>query len=272
MPAIHIERLKEQVADLATLFDNPTKFSKALLDLFELYADRTHRPGQSGKPPPLIKPFNVPSPVLSAVVTEILPQVDRYPNAALELCDHLWQEPYLEFRLVSIKLLGNIKSSDPNPIIARVSDWIHTELEETIINAILDDGLANIRAKAPDIVLKLIDNWFNSQDTFLIKSGMLALKHLITNSEIEDTAGIFRLLNPYIRISQKQFRPDVLTLLRTLAEHNPKEAAYFFRMNMDTSYSDDTAWFIRQSIHDFPDDIQNKLRIYLRGSNITREL
>ena len=53
MPAIQLTRLRLQTAGLAESFANPQAFVRGLHDLLDYYADRTHRPGQSGAPAPL---------------------------------------------------------------------------------------------------------------------------------------------------------------------------------------------------------------------------
>ena len=52
MPAIQLARLKIQITELLTNFDRPVDFLRELHTLFGFYADRTRRPGQSGKPKP----------------------------------------------------------------------------------------------------------------------------------------------------------------------------------------------------------------------------
>ena len=50
MPAIQLARLKIQISELLRFFDSPPDFIRELHAIYEFYADRTKRPGQSGKP------------------------------------------------------------------------------------------------------------------------------------------------------------------------------------------------------------------------------
>jgi len=54
MPAIHPARMKIQVARLGEKIRQPEVFVRELHNLLDFYADRTHRPGQFGEPPPLL--------------------------------------------------------------------------------------------------------------------------------------------------------------------------------------------------------------------------
>ena len=64
MPAIQPARLKQQAVLLAQQFDNPVAYVRSLHHLLDFYADRAHRPGQSGKPAPLTSAYRVHPPVL----------------------------------------------------------------------------------------------------------------------------------------------------------------------------------------------------------------
>ena len=74
---------------------------RSLHHLLDFYADRARRPGQSGKPAPLIDAYKVHPPVLRHILQELIPLAAENPDAGLALCDALWEQPYLEFRLLA---------------------------------------------------------------------------------------------------------------------------------------------------------------------------
>src|SRR3989304_215281 len=104
MPAIQLARLKIQSAQLSEDFVRPDKFVRGLRDLLELYADRTRRSGQFGEPAPLLPAFKVPAPVLRQVLKDLAPMATGDPQGGLALCEALWAEPFLEFRLLAAYL------------------------------------------------------------------------------------------------------------------------------------------------------------------------
>ena len=53
---------------------------------------------------------------------ELAPLVTSRPGEALSLCDALWEEPYLEFRLLAASILGLIPADPPDPIFIRVEN------------------------------------------------------------------------------------------------------------------------------------------------------
>ncbi len=123
MPAISPARLKHQAALLAEHFDDPPAFVRSLHHLLESYSNRVYRPGQAGELPPLLQTYRVQPPVLRQLLLAIAPLASKNPDAGLALCDALWEQPYLEFRLLAASLLGQLPCSPAEPVIARMKAW-----------------------------------------------------------------------------------------------------------------------------------------------------
>ena len=60
-------------------------------------------------------------------------------------------------------------------------------------------------------------------------------------------------------------RQDLLDVLAVLAHRSPKETAFFLRQTMDMPSATDTSWLIRQTLNEFPEDVQESLRETVRG-------
>ena len=155
MPAIHLAKLKQQAALLSNNFDQPKVFIRELHDMLDIYAERSHRPGQSGAPPPLIHSYNVPKPVLRQILIELAPLVTSRPGEALSLCDALWEEPYLEFRLLAASILGLIPADPPDPIFIRVEKWGRSITDDQILTELMQQGLASVRHESIEILIDI---------------------------------------------------------------------------------------------------------------------
>lgn len=265
MPAIQLARLKIQSAELVSHFYDPAAFLRALHDLLEFYADRTRKPGQSGKPPPLIKSYNVPRPVLRQVKTDLSPYVVTDKDPAFTLCDTLWAEPYLESRLLAIDLLGMIPPDPPDEILERVNLWATSKIEDRLLNALVDEGLKAVSKNNPELILSQVEEWLTSEGDLSRRMGMKAISMMLEDRDFENLPKLFRLLAPLIRVSPSQLRPDLLDVMQSLAKVSPNETAFFLRQNL--SVVDDntsTAWLIRNSVQYFPAEIQTSLRTALR--------
>ena len=264
MPAIQPARLRQQAALLAEYYDQPAAFVRSLQHLLDFYADRTHRSGQVGEPPPLLAAFNVKPPVLRQVLQELSPLVSYQPEQALDLCDALWDQPYLEFRLLAAALLGQVSDQPADVILKRVEAWVKTGHEDRLIRVLLTQGLAGLRREDPDRLMQLIEGWLDSPEVYYQQLGLRTLAPVAADPDYENLPVLFRLITALVREAPQPLRPDLLNLLATLAHRTPRETAYYLRQCLDSTHSPATAWLIRQSLREFPVDLQEGLRVVAR--------
>jgi hypothetical protein len=264
MPAIQPARLRQQAVLLAEYYDQPVAFVRSLHHLLDFYADRTHRSGQVGEPPPLLVAYNVKPPVLRQVLQELSPLVSGQPEQALDLCDALWEQPYLEFRLLAAALLGQVSDQPADLILNRVQAWVKTSQEDRLIRAILTEGLAGLRRDEPDRLLQLIEEWLDSPEVYYQQLGLRTLATVAADPDFENLPVSFRLIVALVREAPQPLRPDLLYLLATLAHRTPRETAYYLRQSLDATHSPATAWLIRQSLREFPVEFQEGLRVVAR--------
>jgi len=265
MPAIQLARLKIQTAELVTHFDDPTTFVRRLHDLLDFYSDRTRKPGQAGEPPPLIKPYHVPRPVLRQVRNDLVPHIAVDKEAALVLCDTLWGESYLEFRLLAADLLGLIPADSPDEILERINTWAIPGTEDRLLDALVDQGLTQVRKGSPERYIIQLEEWLTAEVDFLRRIGLKAISITVSDRDFENLPRLFRLLAPLVRSTPSQLRSDLLDVMRVLAMRSPNESAFFLRQNLTVMIDDDsTAWLIRKSVRYFPEEVQKSLKTALR--------
>jgi len=264
VPAIQPARLQKQSAELVAQFNNHTEFVRKLHNYLESYADRTFRPGQAGAHPSLIHAYGVRSPVIRQVVKDLKPIAKDNPDASLELCDALWEQPVLESRQISAYVLGftNPKSSDA--VIDRIKLFIEKDTDDRLIDELLIHGLACARVDYPHSVYALIDVWFATNDPFFVQIGLRTLIPFAKEGGIKNLPIIYKLIQPYVRNHTLEYFPDLTELIDVLAYQSPQETGHFLSQTLELTNSPDTALLIRQCINSFPPDIQTSLRIDLR--------
>lgn len=266
MPAIQPTRLKQQAALLAENFHNPAAFVHNFQGLLEFYADRVKRPGHSGKPAPLTTAYKVHTPVLRQVLLELSELVVQSPGAALALCDALWDQSFLEFRMLAAMLLGQVPISESLSVIGKIQSWLTTDLEDHLVDALLEHALKRIRLEDPQSLTQLIGQWLNSSNLFYQQIGLRTLLPVINEPYFQNLPNIYRLIYPLIRTAPIQVRPDLLDVVSALVKRSPQETAYYLRQNLSLEESPDTPWIVRQVLHDFPEEIQKSLRELVRES------
>lgn len=265
MPAIQFGRLKNQSAQLAERFNDPAIFRRGYHELLDFYADRAYRPGQAGEPPPLLRSYNVPKPVLRQVLKDLILQAVNDPPAGLRLCDALWQETYLEFRWLAAALLGQLPPDPPEPILVRIEAWATPSTEARLVDALLSLGLARLRAETPGRTQAEIQTWLVSTDQFTQQLGLQALTYLLEEPGYENLPQAYRMITPLVRAAPSALRPDLLNVLRKLATISPRETAYFLRQNMAIQQDNPgTAWLARNCLVSFPPEIRANLRSAIR--------
>jgi len=266
LPAIHLARLKHQSAQLVDLYDQPDRFIYELTNLFELYADRTHRPGQSGEPPSLLMTYNLPKPVLRQIITDMQGRVESNPVEVLALVNRAWSVPSLEFRLLAASLLGLIHVEPPETVLKTLEAWCESKMDDRMIAIVMNNGLARLRQLAPEKVIAQIQIWLENNDLYYQQVGLRALIPVLSAEEYENIPIFFHMLSPFVRNAPLKIRPDILEALHNLASHSPKETAYFLQQNLKAPDNPDTAALTRKCLPHFPPEVQESLRTSLRGN------
>lgn len=266
MPAIQPARLRRQAAVLAERFADPPAYTRGLHYLLDFYSDRARRPGKTGKPGPLLAAYNVRPPVLRMLVQELQPRIQEDMDGGLALCDTLWAEPYLECRQLAAMILGQIPPQPPETITDRLQRWITTDVEFFLIETLLSYGVERLHREHPQAMLRLIESWLDSTKTFQRQLGLRALLPLIKDPVFENLPVFYRLIQPLCQAAPVALRPDLLDVLAALAQRSPQETAYFLRQTLIFPDAPDTPWLIRQSLSQFPPEVQASLRQAVRDA------
>ena len=264
MPAIYPARLQNQIDQLAELYGQPTRFTHALTDLLELYSNRAHRSGQAGEPPPLLRTYNVPKPVIQQLKLELQPLANEYPKETLELIDDLWAEESLETRQIAAFLLGSIPPQDADVILNTIHSWLTAKPEERLIPVILQLSLVRVSKENPGALYQKIEAWLESHAYSEQQIGLYAIHTLLSLHEYDNFPQIIQLMTPYTRKAPLQVREDVLDALTALALRSPKETAYLLRQSLNSPDNPDTSLLIRKMLPVFPSDLQESLKQALR--------
>jgi hypothetical protein len=264
MPAIQLTRLRLQAAHLRDSFSRPEAFVRGLKAMMEYYTDRTHRPGQSGEPPPLISAFHAPAPVLRQILLELTPLIRSEPDRALALTDALWSQNNLECRLLAASILGTLPVENSGGVLERINSWSRAEKEDRLLDALLDQGLQGYRRESSIQLLSLVESWLGSDNLNDQRIGLRTLIALLKDSSFTNLPALFRLLTTLVKAVPTGLRNELIDVLTALARRSPNETAFFLRQNLASPRSLDTAWLIRQLLPEFPEDSRAGLREALR--------
>ncbi|HEX7555938.1 MAG TPA: DNA alkylation repair protein [Leptolinea sp.] len=270
MPAFELTRLKKQADELATLFDQPAEFKRLLVDRLEFYADRVTRPGNMAKPVPLILHYGVPPLFLQVVEQSIQKPANENPQSALALAEKLWEEPYLEPRLLAAALIGMAAGNDPTAAAELLVRYCVVHESPLVQEALLQRSGVQLRLANFQVWFDLVERWVNSETLAQQLIGFKALQGVIEDRNFENLPVIYRLLTGPIETTNRATIHDLEPLVTALARRSPVETVFFLRQCYNRSSNVILSRLIRKCLPAFPSEGQINLRQVIQDQGVTR--
>jgi len=267
MPAIDLTRLRIKIAELMEYFDQPTIFLRKLHEIFDFYADRTLRPGQNASPVTVLPTYRVPTPILRQIEMELTPQVYERVEESLTLADALWDERYLEMRLLSVHILGRVPPRAKN-LNERLTDWVAETREPTLRSALLARTLERLRIEAPGRFIRLVSNWMSPARPKMWSNGIRALIPLLKDPDFENLPPIYEMVKPVIEAAPPLMQKELIELIAALYNASPVETSFFLRQTITLSTNPQTRITFRRVLPYLPEPLADNLREQLRQAKI----
>jgi hypothetical protein len=262
MPAIDLARLKKQTAKLADVFGEPGMFLRELQEILDFYVNRSLR-SQSVAPSSVLPTYRTPVVVLRQIEKEIGPVAEQQPILALELADALWDEGWLETRLLAAFLLGRIPPQEER-LLARLTAWTQAVRDPEVRAALLTTSLTRLRRETPDLFLVLVREWLHPARQRMWSNGVQALVPLISSPEFDNLPPIFEIVEPILKASPATLQYDLQELIITLYEASPDETTYFLQQILKGTKSPLPAVALRRMAPELPTELQSSLREMIR--------
>jgi hypothetical protein len=262
MPAIDLARLKKQTAHLADVFGEPAMFLRELREILEFYVNRSLR-SQSVAPSSVLPTYRTPVVVLRQIEKEIGPAAEKEPILALELADALWDEGWLETKLLAAFLLGRIPPQEER-LLARLTAWTQAVRDPEVRAALLTTSLTRLRRETPDLFLVLVREWLHPARQRMWSNGVQALVPLISSPDFDNLPPIFEIVEPIIKASPATLQYDLQELIVTLYDASPDETTYFLQQILKGTKSPLPAVALRRMSPELPQELQSSLREMIR--------
>jgi len=262
MPAIDLARLKKQTAQLVDLFGQPAEFLRAHRDVLDFYVNRTLR-SQSVAPSSVLPTYRTPTVVLHQIENELGPVAAKQPIQALELADALWDEGWLETRLLAAFLLGRIPPQEER-LLARLTAWTQAVRDPEVRAALLTTSLTRLRNETPDLFLVLVKEWLHPARQRMWSNGIQALVPLISSPNFDNLPPIFETIEPVFKAAPPALQFDLRELITALYVASPSETTYFLQQILKGTRSTHPVVALRRMLSDLPPELQASLREMLR--------
>lgn len=266
MPAIDLARLRKQATRLTDFFFVPDEFARQLNTILDSYVNYTIRKRRAVAPGTNLPTHRTPAVVMNEIEQELAAPASSPENAdaTVSLADRLWDEGWLETRLLAAFLLGRLAPQE-GPLIARLTAWTTQVRDPELRSRLLDTSLVRARKEAPGMFLQLISEWLRPERSRLWAHAIRASIAAITDPAFTDLPRLLDVLEPVVKAAPSQIQVDLEELILALHRVSPTETAYFVRQVLVTTDNPMTAITFRRMSPSFPTELREEIKEFVRG-------
>jgi len=259
MPAIDLTKLRNQAHELVKQASKPEQFIKSLEELFEYYKNYSLRVDKNYSGLKLPR-YNTPKQVLATIEKELGNFLSNSPNLGLELATSLWNEPYLETKLMAVSLIRSIPSSDAIQVLTRIPEMSKDILEQDIFLPKLTNALVQIRRDNPNGFTKMLTSWLTTSDPAAHHWGLLTITNLVEKPDDKDLPTIFELLKSLLWTNDPSTRKDLVQCIRSLYSISPSETEYFLVESLEDTKDEGSLKNFSRLSRELPVDLFKKIK------------
>jgi hypothetical protein len=263
MPAVHISRLRIQSAQVAEQFGNPPALLRSLHEMFEMYADRTRRPGKLASPVTVLPSYSIPTPALRQLEADLGLQAENRLEETSILADALWRDGYLESRLLAAFLLGRVEPRGED-FMERLTDWVSHAREPNLRRTLLTTSLARLRREEPDSFVRLIRRWVHPTYDRMWSRAIEALLPVLTDPAFHNLPVVLEVVRPIVEAAPPVMQNELADLINALYRSSPKETAVYLRQTLAAATHSQTRVTFRRILPRLPEPLRNELAPQLR--------
>ncbi len=265
MPAVDLVHLRKQTAHLLERFDDPEAFVRALHEVLDFYTNHTRRTAGQGIPAFTLRSYRTPPAVLRHLQTHLASLAESRPLLALDLADRLWQEDWLEMKLLAAVVLGHLPPREEH-LFPRLMTWSQQGRDARVRAALLSTGLQRLRRESPERFLLLVGEWLHPERPRLWSMGIQALLPLLRDPDFHNLPPVFAMLQPLIQAAPISVQGDLLDLLQALYQVSPLETIHFLRQILQAPSAPAAVLMLRRLSPALPPDLVAALRDLLPSS------
>jgi hypothetical protein len=271
MPAIDLARLRKQAARLVDFFFVPDEFIKHLHEMLDFYVNYTVRKPPASAPGANIQSYRTPLVVVKQIEMELARLAEKNENAdaALDLADRLWDEVYLETRLLAAFLLGHIQPREES-LLTRLTAWTQQVHDQDLRAELLNSGLARMREEVPNQFLDLIGEWLQPNRPQLWPNGIQAVISAVSDPGFTNLPPLLKVVEPIVMAAPSKLQNDIEELILALYKVSPTETSYFLRQVLMSSENPMTIITFRRIAPSLPLELREEIREFRRGTHLLK--
>lgn len=265
MPSIDLMRFRFQIVELLDEFPDPVRFKKVFHEMLDLYSRRSLKPGLSSLPRSLLPSFNCHPQVMKLIISGITPTIRKFPQQAIAIAEHLWEDNYLESRELATTILGLLPEEYASTIEEHILKWAHPDVDKASLDMLLKNSIRTIESYHPEMVENMVYSFLHFQDPAYHSIGLKVMENLVHNPEFTRIPSLFKLTSPFIIEETDQLTQiNTIQVIAALAERTPVETVFFLKQLLALTPGAGIEKTVRRYLPSFPEEYQKTLQTSLQ--------
>jgi len=269
MPAVPLNQIQAQIAELSWKYTRAPEYVEGLRDLFNQYGSLVFKKGQVTRKLRAYPSFHVPPVLMNQLEMSLIANHRRYPQASLALVDALWQEEMIEPKTLAAALLGRVDAGGPEPIMQRILLWCQPDLHPLVQEVVFDHATLTLRERYAAVWLAQIEAWADHPTQTIQNMGLRAMLPLAKDRQFNNLPPLFRLLTPLVQSFTPDQQPVLAELLTALVRRTPVEMSFLLRQICQRGVSSASLRMLRRLLPIFPPHEQEQLRQAIKDASPT---
>lgn len=264
MPAVNLLQLRIELNDLLWNFTDPPAFRRTLLDLLEKFAYTAYRSESRTQSVSTRPQLQVSLILLREMDLVLIPAIREQPQAALAICDLLWNDENMDVCLIASRMLGEIPIEHADLVLDRAGEWALQGVRHMTARTLLRNASSLIMRHDPEILLRKVRRWYvdpREEQNFLCLEGMAIL---VEDNAFENLPAIFTLVEALMGEANMSTQRSLEELFLVLYRRTPNETVYVIRQCLKNDPNPTARRVIRHIIPDFDEKVRKSLQDELR--------
>ncbi len=245
---------------MSQYFGDPPSYLRELERLLEAYSMPVNRLGEVRGLRPVLKTYEVPTPLLRQLQLEMSQLAEEDPGTALQVADGLWARRSIETRQLAARLLGSTPAGVPE-VTRRLAAWAEENQEPWLAPELAQAGTQRLQKEHAEALVDWAGQLLAGGHSRQQSLALAALQQLLQGPGYANLPAIYALLEAPTRSADRKIRPDLADLLSELGRQSPKETEYFLQQALEEQEVDPGCrWIARQVYKVLPAVNQGRLR------------
>ena len=264
MPAVNLLQLRVELNNLLWNFTDPAEFRKTLLNLLEKFAYTAYRSESQTQSVSTRPQLQVSLILLREMDLVLIPAIREQPQAALAICDLLWNDENIDVCLIASRMLGEIPIEHADLVLDRAGEWALHGVRHMTARTLLKNASALIMRQNPEILLKKVRRWYvdpREEQNFLCLEGMTIL---VEDRSFENLPAILTLVEALMGEATSATQRSLEELFLELYGRTPNETVYVIRQCLRNEPNAAAQRVVRRLIPKFAPEVRKSLQDELR--------